>query len=97
MTAASDAVVVVIVTSARGGEAPRGERPPVAVAHHQVVPVVEPEVPAGGLVVVGGEVDGLDDGKQQVLGVQRLARPRHARTSLVLASQLPAAELAPAC
>jgi len=30
-------------------------------------------VPADRLVVVGGELDGLDDGAEQVLGVQRLA------------------------
>ena len=50
-----------------------GERPLAAVAFGQVVRAVEPEVPAGWLVVAGGEVDGLDDGAEQVLGVQRLA------------------------
>jgi hypothetical protein len=33
---------------------------------------------AGWFVVVGGEVDGLDDGAEQVLGVQRLAGLRPA-------------------
>ena len=46
----------------------------VAVAFGQVVRAVEAEVPAGWLAVVGGEVDGLDDAAEQVLGVQRLAR-----------------------
>jgi hypothetical protein len=45
----------------------------VAVAFGQVVRAVEPEVPAGWPVVVGGEVDGLGDAAEQVLGVQRLA------------------------
>ncbi len=66
-------VVAVIVTSARAGGAP-------AVSDHwrpssfdQVVRAVEPEVPAGWPVVAGGEVDGLDNGAEQMLGVQRLA------------------------
>jgi hypothetical protein len=67
-------VVAVIVTSARAGL--RGERPPAAVAFDQVVPAVEPEVPAGRLVVARGEVDGLGNGAEQVLGVQRLAVSR---------------------
>jgi hypothetical protein len=50
-----------------------GERPLVAVVFGQVVRAVEPEVPAGWFVVAGGEVDGLDGGAEQVLGVQRLA------------------------
>ena len=44
-----------------------------AIAFDQVVRTVEPEVPAGWFVVVGGEVDGLGGGAEQVLGVQRLA------------------------
>ena len=44
-----------------------------AVAFDQVVSTVEPEVPASWFVVVGGEVDGLGGGAEQVLGVQRLA------------------------
>jgi hypothetical protein len=50
-----------------------GDRPLVAVAFDQVVRPIEPKVPAGWLVVVGGEVDGLDGGAEQVLRVQRLA------------------------
>ena len=50
-----------------------GERPVLAVVFGQIVPAVEPEVPAGWLAVVGGEVDGLDGRAEQVLGVQRLA------------------------
>jgi hypothetical protein len=50
----------------------------VAVAFGQVVRTVAPEVPAGCFVVVGGEVDGLGDGAEQVLGVQRLAGLRPA-------------------
>jgi hypothetical protein len=45
----------------------------VAVAFGQVVGTVESEVPAGGLVVACGEVDGLDGAAEQVLGVQRFA------------------------
>ncbi len=45
----------------------------VAVAFSQVVGTVEAEVPASWFVVIGGEVDGLDGGAEQVLGVQRLA------------------------
>lgn len=56
--------------AARGS---RGERPLAAVAFDQVVRAVEPEVRAGSLVVVVGEVDGLGGGPEQVLGVQRLA------------------------
>ena len=44
-----------------------------AVAFGQVVGTVEPEMPAGGLVVVSGQVDGPDDAAEQVLGVQLLA------------------------
>src|SRR5690242_6008931 len=50
-----------------------GDRPLGAVAFGQVVRPVEAEVPASWLVVVGGEVDGLDGGTEQVLAVQRLA------------------------
>jgi hypothetical protein len=55
------------------GRGSRGERPLAAVAFDQVVRTVEPEVPAGWLVVAGAEADGLGDGAEQVLGVQRLA------------------------
>jgi hypothetical protein len=44
-----------------------------AVAFGQVVRAVEPEVPAGLLVVVGGMVDGPDGAAEQVLGMQWLA------------------------
>ena len=46
-----------------------------AVAFGQVVRTVEPEVPAGWFVVIGGVVDGPDGAAEQVLGVQRLAGP----------------------
>jgi hypothetical protein len=62
----------------RCGRGFRGEGPLVAVAFSQVVRTVEPEVPAGWFVVVGGEVDGLGDGAEQMLGVQRLAGLRPA-------------------
>jgi len=54
---------------------PRAERPGAAVAFNQVVRTVEPEVPAGWFVVADGEVDGLGNGAEQMLGVQRLAGP----------------------
>jgi len=57
----------------RCGRGFRGERPLAAVAFGQVVRTVDPEVPAGWFVIAGGEVDGLDGGPEQVLGVQRLA------------------------
>ena len=44
-----------------------------AVAFDQVVRAIEAEVPAGWLVVAGGEVDGPGNGAEQMLGVQRLA------------------------
>ena len=50
------------------GWGPRGERPLAAVAFDQVVRTVEPEVPAGWFVVAGGEVDGLGNGAEQMLG-----------------------------
>jgi hypothetical protein len=53
----------------RCGRGLRGEGPVVAVAFGQVVRTVEPEVPAGWRVVVGGEVDGPDGGAELVLGV----------------------------
>ena len=67
-------VVAVIVTSARAGGAPAVSDQLAAVVFDQVVRTVEPEVPAGWFVVAGGEVDGLGNGAEQVLGVQRLAR-----------------------
>lgn len=50
-----------------------GDRPLGAVAFGRIVRPVEAEVPASWLVVVGGEVDGLDGGAEQMLSVQRLA------------------------
>jgi hypothetical protein len=68
MRPARNWVVAVIVTSAGAG----GDRPLGAVAFGQIVRLVEAEVPASWLVVVGGEVDGLDGGAEQMLAVQRL-------------------------
>ena len=47
-------VVAVIVTSAGAGRGVGGERPVLAVVFGHVVRAVEPEVPAGRLVIVGG-------------------------------------------
>jgi hypothetical protein len=62
---------------------------PAAVVFDQVVRTVEPEVPPGWLVVAGGEVDGPDNGAEQVLGVQRPVlipaaghRPAHGRRGI---------------
>ena len=78
MRAVRARVVPVIVTSAGADGAPLVSDHRLAVAFSQVVRAVEPEVPARRLVVAGGEVDGLGNGAEQVLGVQRLAGLRPA-------------------
>jgi hypothetical protein len=62
----------------RRGRGPCGERPVAPVAFHQVVRAVEPEVPMSLLVAAVTEINSLDDGTEQVLGMQRLARLRPA-------------------
>jgi hypothetical protein len=72
MSAVTAWVVPVIVTSARAGGAPAVSDHWRAVVFDQVVRTFEPEMPAVWFVVARSEVDGLGNGAEQMLGVERL-------------------------